>query len=201
MIKPMNKTYFLIAVLVIASCNPVRKADKLAAKNQLVTLYPEVKFDSELAKTQLGAGSSVIKGVLYKSTNKMSVVGAKAYGQRIKVYLFPVHDYFNVWYDLRDKKEGKLTHVYMSEEAYAYRREAVTDDYGRFEFPAMKPGRYFLQAFMSTYKTGYEDVNVGTNSYGTQYYQKRAYTIEKQHRVEKFVEVKRDGEVVEVKLN
>jgi hypothetical protein len=164
-------------------------------------LYPEQAFSKEAARNQLATGKATIRGVLYKSTNKMSVVGAKAYGKGIKIDLFPVNDYFMAWYKLREKKEARRTAVYMSDEAYSMRLETNTDNYGRFEFKDMKPGRYFLQAFMSTYKSGYEDVTVGTNSYGTQFYQKQYYQTEKKHRVEKFVDITTDGEIVEIKLN
>jgi hypothetical protein len=53
---------------------------------------------------------------------------------------------------------------------------------------------------MSTSQSHSRDVVVGTNSYGTQFYQKENYNTVKYHRVEKFVEIKKDGEVVEVML-
>lgn len=197
----MKNTVLYLLLLTVISCNPVRNADRLAEKNKHTVLYPEQAFNKEVAGNQLTAGKSTIKGALYKSTNKMSVVGAKAYGKGIKIDLFPVNDYFIAWYKLREKKEARRTAVYMSDEAYSMRLETKTDNYGRFEFKEMKPGKYFLQAFMSTYKSGYQDVTVGTNSYGMQFYQKQYYQIEKKHRVEKFVDITTDGEIVEVKLH
>lgn len=91
----------------------------------------------------------------------------------------------------------------MSNEAYAVRLETKTDEYGRFTFGEMKPGKYFLQAFMAT-TTAYNQqvpVGSGSNAYGTTtYYQNQRYLKTKNHRIEKFVEIKRDGEILEISL-
>ncbi len=198
----MRKTIIYIFVLLLTlSCNPVKNADRIAQKNQKTILYPEVPFNKELAKSQLAIGTSTIRGVLYKSTNKLSITNAKAYGANVKVDLFPVNDYFMAWYNLREKRENKKTNVYMSDEAFSMRIEATTDGYGRFEFKEMKPGKYFIQAFMSVTQAYTRDVVVGSNSYGTQFYQKERYNKTNYHRNEKFVEITKDGEIVEVKLN
>ncbi len=194
------KTIIIVSILSIA-CNPIRNVDRMAQKNQKISLYPQVTFDKELAKNQLAVGKSTIKGIVYKSTNKISLVNAKAYGGNVKVELFPVNEYFMAWYNLREKKENKKTNVYMSEDAYSMRIETTTDEYGRFEFKEMKPGKYFIQAIMSVTRAYTRDVVVGTNSYGTQYYQKERYNKTKYHRNEKFIEIFKDGDIVEVKLN
>lgn len=195
------KLIFFSVFISIYSCSPIRNADRMAQKNQKVVLYPEITFDKELTKKQLSLGKSTIKGVVFKSTNKMSLVNAKAYGSYVKVELFPVNDYFMAWYNLREKKENKKTNVYMSEEAYSMRLETTTDEYGRFEFKELKPGKYFIQAIMSVTQSNTRDVVVGTNSYGTQFYQKERYNTTKYHRNEEFVEITKEGEKVEIKLN
>lgn len=197
----MKIKLIIFLTLILTSCNPIKNADRIAQKNQKTILYPEVKFDKELANKQLALGKSTIKGILYKSTNKLSITNAKAYGSNVKVELFPVNDYFMAWYNLREKKENKKTNVYMSDEAYSMRIETTTDQYGRFDFKELKPGKYFIQAIMSVTQSHTRDVVVGTNSYGTQYYQKERYNTTKYHRNEKFVEINNDGEIVEVKLN
>jgi hypothetical protein len=197
----MKTTVIFIFSLLLLGCNPVKNADRRAQKDQITVLYPDVAFNKEQAKNQLGLGKSTIKGVLYKSTNKLSVLGAKAYGANLKVDLFPVNDYFTAWHNLRKKKENKKTNVYMSEEAFSMRIEATTDQYGRFEFKGLKPGKYFIQAIMPVTQAYTRDVVVGTNSYGTQFYEKERYNLTKYHRNEEFVEIKNDGEIVEVKLN
>ena len=197
----MKIKIILLAAILLTACNPVRNADRMAQKKQKVVLYPEANFDKELANKQLSIGKSTVRGVVFKSTNKMSLVNAKAYGAYVKVELFPVNDYLMAWYNLREKKENKKTNVYMSEEAYSMRLETTTDEYGRFEFKELKPGKYFIQAIMSVTQAYTRDVVVGTNSYGTQYYQKERYNKTKYHRNEEFVEITKEGEIVEVKLN
>ncbi|MCY1219518.1 hypothetical protein D9M72_314990 [compost metagenome] len=68
----------------------------------------------------------------------------------------------------------------------------------------MKPGKYFLTGNMSWSSTGSYNEHTGTSygSYGTQadHYEKRYYTQNHEERLEKFVEVKTDGEIIEVKL-
>jgi hypothetical protein len=197
----MKKKLTFLLTLMIISCSPVRNADRLAQKNQKIVLYPEVAFNKELANKQLSQGKSTVRGVVFKSTNKMSIVNAKAYGSNVKVELFPVNDYFMAWYNLREKKENKKTNVFMSDEAYSMRLETTTDEYGRFEFKELKPGKYFIQAIMSVTQSYTRDVVVGSNSYGTQYYQKERYNKTKYHRNEEFIEITKDGDIVEVKLN
>jgi hypothetical protein len=146
-------------------------------------------------------GNSTIKGVVYKKTNKLAIVNAKKYGYKVTVTLYPATSYFMEYYNLRQEKESKRTKVHISEEAARYRIEVKTDEYGRFTFDKMKPGKYFLQAMMSTTSYYTQDVEVGSNSYGTRFYEKQRQYESKTHRLEKFVEVQKGGDVVEVALH
>ena len=204
--KELHSVHFLILILLIVtiSCSPLQQADRTANKNQQVSLFPDVSFDKELATKQLEKGNSTIRGILYVKTNKLAIVGGKAFGRAKKVELFPVNSYFTEWYNLREKKENKKTSVYMSEEAYSMRIETTTDEYGRFTFTEMKPGKYFLQSFMTTDHSYYTPVatGYGSNQYATTtYYENQRVNKVKYHRLEKFVEVTTDGEIIEVKLN
>lgn len=190
----------LALILLISACSPMATANRAAKKNEKISLFPKIAFDAEDAKQKLAKGNATIRGILYVKTNKLALVGGKTYGGVKKIDLFPVTPYFLEWYNLREKEEDKNTSVYMSDEAFSWRLETNTDEYGRFTFAEMKPGRYFMQAFMSTSQTNSRDVVVGTNSYGTEYYQKEYYNTVKHHRVEEFVEITKDGEIVEVKL-
>lgn len=188
----------ITSIVFIQCSSQLAIADKKA--NEYQNLYSDKKFDTSLAKKQLEKGTSSVRGILYKKTNKLALVGGKQYGTGVKVTLFPVNDYFMSWYELRDKKENKKTNVYMSNEAYSYRLETTTDDFGRFEFKEMKPGKYFLQAFFTTTDYYNKDVVVGTNSYGTKYYQNQRYSENKNHRNEKFIEIIKNNEIIEVDL-
>jgi hypothetical protein len=193
--------YPLWALLVLASCNTIKQADNKASRNEIKTLYPTQKFDSLSAKRMLEYGNSTIKGVVYKKTNKLAIVNAKRYGANVTVTLIPATPYFMEYYNLRQEKENKRTKVYMADEAFKYRIEVKTDEYGRFKFEKMKPGKYFLQAMMTTTNYYTQDVEVGTNSYGTRFYEKQRQYESKTHRLEKFVEVQNGSDVVEVVLN
>lgn len=196
----MKNWIVLLLIIIGVACNSIKEADRMASKQQVEVLYPETAFDSVAAKKLLTYGNATIKGLAYVKTNKMALVGGKQYGSNIAVTLFPVTNYLMDWYNLREKKEGKRTHVYLSAAAARFRIETKSDAYGRFIFDKLKPGKYFIQTFMTTTQNYSSDVEVGTNSYGTKYYQKQRYSKSKNHRLEEFVEIKGDGEVVEVVL-
>ncbi len=182
--------------------------DRAAERDKITVLYPEIKFDLNEYKNAVAFGTSSIKGVLFtKEKNSLGIkplLGAKTFGQSLTVTIFPVTSYFQAWYDLRENKENKRTLVYMSEEAFKYRMVTTTDDYGRFLFEKLKPGKYFLQAFMDVNFEHSRQVVVGTanNQYGgtTTYLGNENYLKQQSERLEKFVEIDTDGEIVEVKL-
>lgn len=204
--------YFRLAclagvIVLLASCNTVKQADRKANKNKITEIFPETTFDSIQAKKAIGYGKSTIKGVL--STKEKSnlgikpLMGERVYGKNRTVSLFPITPYFESWYDLRKSKENKKTRVYMSDAAYRYRIDVKTDEYGRFMFEKMKPGKYFLQAMMSTSYAHSGQVHTGTGytQYGNiNYYQNKTYYRDQHERIEKFIEIDKDGIVVEVNL-
>jgi len=171
-------------------------------------IYPEFAFDSLSAKDQLARGKGTIKGIAYtKEKNSFGfapLMAQKIYATNTKIVLFPVTPYFESWYQLRKKKEGKKTYVYMSNEAFRFRLETKTDNYGNFTFTEMKPGRYFLQAFVDWYRTKSTNVYTGSgyDGYGRiDYYAPQYYNVNHSDRVEEFVEIKESGEVIEIKLH
>jgi hypothetical protein len=190
----------LLISFFLIRCSPLSNADGLSKKNEQVILYPDSPLNVEKAKSQIAKGKSTIRGILYQKVNKMAVIGGKTFGKNIKVTLFPVNEYFMEWYNLREKKETKSTTVYMSNDAFSFRIEVTTDEYGRFTFSEMKPGKYFLQAFMTTISNYKNYVEVGTNSYGTAFYQKQHQQVVNNHRVEKFIDIEEDEKTVEINL-
>ena len=197
----MKSIIYLFAAAIVVGCNPLKEADRKASSSEVKVLYPTQTFDSLLAKNMLSLGNASIKGVIYKKTNKMALVGGKTYGQNVTIELFPATPYLLEWHDLREKKEDRHTKVYASQEAYKYHRYVISDSYGRFTFENLRPGKYYLQASLTTTKSYLRDVEVGSNSYGTKYFQKERYSSSNKHFLEKFVEVTADREVVEVILN
>jgi hypothetical protein len=196
--------------LMIAAVTPLTAQYKEPErKDKKEVFYPKVAFDSLLAKKMLAKGTATIKGVAFtKAKNNVGIKsGRRIFANQIKVVLLPVTPYFNEWFELRKEKESlrKRRYVYLSNAAYRYRLEAITNSNGEFTFPEMKPGKYFLQGFLGYTKYGYYNEYTGTgyNSYGgqTNYYQQKQYSVDHEDRIEEFVEVKENGEVVKVRLH
>lgn len=172
-------------------------------------IYPEADFDSLAAKKQLALGKATIQGRAFTRPKTKLGYGAplekRIFANNAKITLIPVTPYFDAWYELRKKKGGKKTTVYMSDAAYRFRLETTTDEEGNFTFKEMKPGKYFLQAFIGWTTAHSRSVYTGSgyNNYGgrTDYYTPQSYYVDHNNRIEEFVEVKEDGEIVKVKLH
>lgn len=194
--------YFVIFMLCLGQNLRAQYVEK-EEEEKITTLYPEAVFDSIQAKKALALGKGKITGVAFTKTAPLA---PRIYADNMKIMLFPVTPYFEAWYKLRNSKENlrKRRYVYMSDAAFRYRLEAISNSVGKFTFPDMKPGKYFLTGNMSWSSTGSYNEHTVTSygSYGTQadHYEKRYYTQNHEERLEKFVEVKTDGEIVEVKL-
>jgi hypothetical protein len=187
--------------------------------SQKDSYFPQVFFDKKQAEAQLGAGKSTIEGVAFTREKRtipftMGAVKVKTGKKHMArpntvVMLFPVTEYFTEFYNLRKKLESKTKQVLMSNEAFAVRREAYTDDYGRFRFENLKVGKYYLETIVDFTAVGSYKQQTGTstayNAYGTPLYSTPIYETffydyEAAHRESKFVEVKKDGQVIEIKL-
>lgn len=195
----MKNRHLVLTTLLLLFSITIVKAQKAA-------YYPQVPFDSVQAKNMLAYGTSSIEGVAFtrvKNGYGMKI-GKKMLAINSVVTLFPVTPYFEEWYRLRSKSENKKTSVYMSEQAFNYRITVTTDEYGRFKFDRMKPGKYFLQSFASYTKSGTTPVYRGSGygSYGgrVDYYDYQNYTNSYSDRIEEFVEVTRDAQAIEIKL-
>lgn len=166
-------------------------------------IYPQGSFDAVLAKSALSRGLSRIEG---RACSKVDGLIFRAAGA--KVVLYPVTPYLEEWYALRDKKEGKNTAVYMSKEANQYNIETVADEQGRFSFEGLKPGKYFIQMIHSFNQlktnrvyTGSNTTMQGNGQVITNYYHDEDYIVERSQRVERFVEIKKDGEIKKTTLS
>jgi hypothetical protein len=197
----MNLKHFLFTILLLTFSTSFVNAQNRD------TYYPQVPFDSVQAKEMLGLGKSGIEGLAYTKEKTQlgykAPLGPKILAQNVVVTLFPVTPYFEEWYKLRRKMENKKTSVFMSEQAFRFRITVNTDEYGRFKFTQMKPGKYFVQTFATYSRTGTASVYRGSgyNGYGvTDYYEYQTYTNNYSDRLEKFVEVTRDNQTIEIKL-
>ncbi|ULQ56913.1 hypothetical protein KJS94_01710 [Flavihumibacter rivuli] len=204
----MNTYLKLTAGLFLfVACSPMQKANKMANKNKINAIYPTATFDSIAAKKALAYGNITIEGIAY--TKPRNQIGTKVplskriFAANTTVVLFPVTSYLEEWFHLRNEKESKRTHVYMSNDAFKYRIVEKTDEYGRFKFEKMKPGRYFIQCIMGYSETKSRQVYQGT-AYGTystaDYYSKQYYNVAKYERLEEFITVKEGDTKLEIKL-
>jgi tetratricopeptide (TPR) repeat protein len=166
------------------------------------SIFPAGTFDPALAKAALARGLSTIKGIACTRVD-----GGVFDARGVTVYLYPVTPYLEEWYDLRDKKEGKKTGVYMSTEANLYRIKAVADRDGRFVFEGLKPGKYFIQLIHSFNQAKTKRVYTGSDvsqngpvRTTTDYYYDHNYTVARSRRLEKFVEIKEDGDVKKITI-
>lgn len=178
------------------------------------TYYPQAFFDKKMAREMLSFGNSTIEGVAStKQKNNWGIkplLGGKHYAPKgTVVMLFPVTPYFDEFYSMRRKYENKKTTVYMSEDAFKYKLEALTDDYGRFKFEKLKPGKYYLETIVNFTATGSYQQQTGRsdayNAYGgylysSPIYQTFFYGYSAANRESKFVEIKQDGELKEINL-
>ncbi|MDQ1096759.1 MULTISPECIES: carboxypeptidase-like regulatory domain-containing protein [Chryseobacterium] len=207
------KNTFLTLMIAAGTVFPVAVAAQYREpekKDKQEVFYPQVSFDSLQAKKMLARGSATIKGVAFtKQKNGWGIkplLGDRILANQIRVVLLPVTPYFNAWYQLRKEKENtrKRRYVYLSNDAYRYRLEAITNSSGEFTFPEMKPGTYFLQGFLPYTENKYYHEYTGTASDGynrTNYYDLKQYSVNHEDRIEAFVEVKENGEIVKVKLH
>lgn len=166
-------------------------------------IFPSGNFDANLAKAALQRGSSTIKGRACTRTDGM-IFDASG----VTVVLYPVTPYLEEWYELRDKKEGKKTSVFMSREAVKFCITTKCDRDGRFVFEGLKPGRYFIQIMHSFNQLKTARVYEGSNTIQngpvretTNYYRDYDYTVARAKRLEKFVEIKDDGDTKKITIS
>lgn len=182
----------MIFLNILTSCSPHRQADNYARKNKITIMHPQAKFNKEESAKQLAKGFATIKGVLVHKNH----VFAKY------ITLFPVTEYFESWYLLRKKKENKRNMILMSEEALTYRITTKIDKNGYFTFDNIKPGKYFLQAFkdenfQKNSKTQFNKRLPNYDAYNPKSENKRHFSP-KYERIEKFIEVIKEAEIVKV---
>ncbi|MEO7977492.1 hypothetical protein [Flavobacterium sp.] len=156
----------------------------LTIKAQQIT-GPETAFDAKEAKALLEPGKSIVKGISYyapkakigirnmnKSTWRMNV--------NEEVFLYPMTKHLEEWAKMRKKTTYGNKIYKLSNECMEYYKSAIINEYGKFEIKNIKPGRYWIL-------TNYD-------------WSGNAYGDEKTLRFEKFIEIKSDGDVSDIKL-
>lgn len=224
---PRTGCGLLVASLLCACAAPsgreaVAQADARAANDPSKPLILQAQHPYDLAELQraLTPGTATIRGVLtikaLDAQGRPSIfTGGRVPVRNPTVLLFPVTDYLNAWHQLRAKTESPIRmpftrrdprkkYVVLHDEVFKYRMEAQGDEYGRFRFEKMKPGRYFLTSVATQNFDRNVQVHKGSayDGYGrVDYYGNEVSREYREVRVEQFVDIKDDGEVAAVALH
>lgn len=156
-------------------------------------LEPQAAFDAAAALEAIGRGTSSIQGAACAYHDNLQFPAAHQ-----KVYLLPLTPYLEEWLQLR-KQSHRARIAPLSNAVFEARVETQTDNKGRFRFPAMKPGRYYIVVPFAFNQAKSRDVYAGSghDAYGSvAYYQRQDYTVGHNDQLEQVVQVKRDGQTV-----
>lgn len=195
------KSYKFILILLMFSLNSIA---------QNTVYFPQVFFDKNDAAKRLKLGTSTIKGVAFTRQDRGNVYAKKQLANKTLVFLFPITDYMEEWLKLyKSKGEMPNTNIVMSEESFKYHLEVMTDEFGNFTFPKMKPSKYYIMCDIDFVGTGSYSVETGRtnyyNGYGyymgsTPIYQNYFYNYDARNRESKEIEIEENGQLIEVKL-
>jgi len=162
------------------------------------TIYPKEKFDKNAAVAALQKGNSTIQGkaCVYNNANRWIYWGP------YPVWLYPVTPYFEAWYTLRES--SPFSTAYMDPEAIKVRLETIANKDGEYAFHNLRPGKYFLQTYMTWDMVSTESVYDGYDVVGMtpqgpviqDNYHNETYNWKKRSTAEVFVTVARDGDKV-----
>ncbi|WP_240008091.1 carboxypeptidase-like regulatory domain-containing protein [Pseudaquidulcibacter saccharophilus] len=133
-------------------------------------------FDEAATKKALEYGNTSINGVLYSQASADgydALVFTKKnpikFAKKRKVYLYPITPYLVEYVNLYKKNRGdnnqQLREIRADQRLFDNSIYVVTDEYGRFSFPNMKPGRYFLHAESDLQGEDNVDVETGYTKY------------------------------------
>ncbi len=195
----------------------LKQVNKQEQLDTVQYIYPKTNFDEEYTKNAIALGNSTINGVLfYKITNDgldaalLSTIKPEPVSGH-KVFLYPYTPYLVEYINLSKKqarsRDPQKRKVMADERLFNYAYYSETDNYGRFSFGKMKPGKYFLSAekmvsgyYYTTVATGraVTDFNPYYGQVGVTQYENQRQNWSALAILEKVVEVKEDGKIVEV---
>ncbi|WHO92929.1 hypothetical protein [Xanthomonas campestris] len=164
-------------------------------------LRPKAIFDMDAANAALEPGTSTITG-----TACVLRGGRINLARNHPVFLFPANPYLEEARTLLSKAKRGET-VELSPASMLIRLDGMTNEDGDFKFSKLKPGRYYVMTEMSTSFNRSDTRAVGTTFEGVQgrptlttHYQTDNYTLNYNDTLEKFVEIKEQGETAKIKL-
>ncbi|SRX76021.1 hypothetical protein [Aequorivita antarctica] len=174
----------------------------VSAQKKIEFVYPKVPFDSEMAAKQLDhKGTSTIKGT--------AMINNKPVGYYVKVFLFPMTPYLEEYLALENKlglKEKKRAS--MSPLALSYRLISKCEDAETFEFTNLKPGKYYIESYVTktkekkgAYLVGQEAITFeGSYISGPPIFQEYTYNKSRQYHMSGIAEITSDGQTVDVTI-
>lgn len=214
----------------VAKSAKLKAADRNAELDKPEYYGPQTPFDPDLANRMLAEGKQTIRGYLYHTVNDygrggtMLVPGGPARAAAgIEVYLYPVTPHLTEWQALFAKERGvkikppivKLIEgrkrpriLTFDERLQKYRLVVKTDEYGRFTFDKMLPGKYYVTAAADVNGSyaGNEVVGHSTTydawgrPYGVEHTRPTTHSYSTPVFGEKFIEVKATEPVLEIEV-
>lgn len=158
----------MVPASVSAKSGKLEAADRRAERDQPEYYGPQTPFDPVEARAKMAEGNTIIRGYLFHNLNAwgragtLLIPGAPAQAvQGVEVYLYPATDHLVEWQKLfakeksvkfkppiiaafEKKKRPKILQV--DPRVQETRLVAKTDNYGRFTFEKMLPGKYYITA-------------------------------------------------------
>ena len=191
---------FICLALAACSTPMPRESPPLSALGSPFSRYPDVAFDTNNAKASLQKGNSTIEGRICYYYDFMP--DRVFWGQNAPVSLYPVTPHLMNWYELRDKQPK--ADMRISPEAAKMRIDVTSAENGKFAFKEMRPGKYFIQAnyYWDQRMTGSR--YLGANQYSNSIehvYQNYDYSAKRGGFLEKFVEITKVGQIIQIKLS
>lgn len=214
--------------LAAAAGKLLENADRQAEQAQPALFRPGAAFDTAAAASALQPGAGRLRGVLYhqlgggcRRTRGLLAIRTRVGGD-IQISLFPATPHLVDYVALLDEHRYKAPttlrnpfgrprpvkpkHLLYDARMLEYGLSAKTDEFGRFEFQRLRPGRYWLNADASVRCTYDQQVQTGSSEVSEgPFVTARVdhYTTEQRYWDEPlnyhaFVEVRDDGSLVEL---
>jgi hypothetical protein len=170
-----------------------------APAQQLHELRPSSTFNLAEAKAALEPGNSTIRG-----TGCIRRAGNLILAKNQHVYLYPATPYFREAMDLMTKAKPGKDHLDIDPQAISTRMDGMTNPKGQFQFARMKPGTYYIFTTLESAISGVQDISSGPVWTGpdelTNFHTLVPYTNHYGDILQKYVEIKNDGDSVDIML-
>jgi hypothetical protein len=208
---------------VLLAGNVLRNADRQAEVAQPLVYRPETPFDPQQAAQAMAPGTATIRGVVFHRLDRFGNYvllppNPVRTMEGIDVFLYPATPHMVEFMKLLDKhvyrklkmpivpQNRRPKQVFFDDAALDYRKVVKSDQYGRYTFTDLKPGRYIV--YSAAYVTSNFNVSVPVGSseisygiYGTDnvtHYGLEERTRRTDIEYRNYIDIKSDGQVVEV---